>query len=463
MRHTNQFCHSRTLTFFLSLLLATLGVFPLAAQDTGPSQPAFKGIDGTTIRVGLLFKKQVTTARIQAMRGSCRVTLHTIPKASGTEPLLSEERTYRLAEEEDLALQVTAKGIVARTSDGIEMQEGFSKIRLESEELFNLEVFNVPPFILSGKLDITLEDDHSMSFVSELPIGELIISAVSEFSPSPEQEANKAFLVMARSRAVAARDLRRHASDSYDICNAPHCLEFTGRGANRELIELLMPQITNELMVAGGKVVFPYFQECCGGKISSAKEVFGVEDPVHRALEDRVPGKGSENCFHAASFRWTREFSQEEMSNFLSVSFAGGANRVFLRWDPIQTDPAGRITEVRLYGKRELKMSGSAFLDSAWDFFGINSLKSMCLTLEPMRRTTIFRGKGRGLGVGLCLYGADGLSKKSFKYADILKFYFAGIHLERDHRTISEALPTATGPSGKAEPKPRKRNRSQKK
>lgn len=411
-------------------------------------------IDARLVTVGLQPRKPITTARIQAMRGACRVTLSPLPAASGTEPVLSEEKTCKLAEDEDLSLQVTHRGIMVRTSEGIEFKEGFGKLVVVGDGLFNLEMFNLPPSLLSGRLEVTLQDDNTVSFVNQLSIGELVKAAVSEFSPSPEIEATKAFIVLARTRILAACEQRRHASDTFDLCAGPHCLTFTGYGNNRELVEVLFDQVPNLVMAAGGRVVFPYFQECCGGKISSAKDIFGKDDPVHQAREDRIPGKGSENCFHSPSFYWTREFSQEEMADFLSITFAGGSSRVFLRWDPVKTDAAGRITEVRLYGRRDQKMLGTDFLEAAWDYFGANSLKSMRFTLEPMRRATIFRGMGRGQGVGLCLYGADGLAKKGMKFEEILRFYYTGITLTTNPGGVAaeRAPPAPTDGRPKSDP-----------
>ncbi len=411
------------LIVLLQGMSAPLGVCPLQAAE-----PSF---DGTKVRVGLTLRKPVSTGRIQALRGPIRYVLSPVPTASGTEPVLSQERSGKIAEEEDLTFQVTHRGITVRSSEGADYPEAFGKMVITSDGLFNLEVFNLAPLILSGKLEITLQDDGTVGLINETTAGEIIRSAVSEFSPSPEIEANKAFIVMARTRLKAALEQKRHASDTFDLCNTAHCLPFNGQGGNRELIEILHQDLPDLVMTAQGKTFLPYFHECCGGKVSSAKDIFGIEDTVHIAHEDRIAGKGSENCFHSPSFYWTREFSQEEMADFLSVTFAGGAGRIYLRWDPIKTDAAGRITEIRLFGRREQKMRGVELLDAAWEYFGINSLKSMRFTLEPMRRTTIYRGMGRGHGVGCCLMGADGLAKKGWRFEDILKFYFSGIALTK--------------------------------
>jgi stage II sporulation protein D len=50
--------------------------------------------------------------------------------------------------------------------------------------------------------------------------------------------------------------------------------------------------------------------------------------------------------------------------------------------------------------------------------------------MEVLRRSVIFRGMGEGLGVGMCLYGADGLAKKGWNYKDILKFYYKDITIK---------------------------------
>ena len=42
----------------------------------------------------------------------------------------------------------------------------------------------------------------------------------------------------------------------------------------------------------------------------------------------------------------------------------------------------------------------------------------------------LIRGMGEGDGVGMCLYGSDGLAKKGLNYKEILEFYYPGTTLK---------------------------------
>jgi SpoIID/LytB domain protein len=50
---------------------------------------------------------------------------------------------------------------------------------------------------------------------------------------------------------------------------------------------------------------------------------------------------------------------------------------------------------------------------------------------DAPRRTFTIRGAGRGHGVGLCQYGANGMAIKGYKYPQILHHYFTNVTIER--------------------------------
>ena len=54
----------------------------------------------------------------------------------------------------------------------------------------------------------------------------------------------------------------------------------------------------------------------------------------------------------------------------------------------------------------------------------------MRFSLEQLRRSMLIKGMGEGDGVGMCLYGADGLAKKGLDYKQILEFYYPGTTLK---------------------------------
>ncbi|HEY9071127.1 MAG TPA: SpoIID/LytB domain-containing protein [Candidatus Ozemobacteraceae bacterium] len=414
---------------------------PKAAAELAVGVP----LDTAPIRVSLFEGREPTTLRLQAMRGEWRVRLFPRPSASGSEPLLSGEETDVIPESEDIILMLTSKGITGRTSRGRELESGYTRVELSGGETLLIEIAGRQPVLLQGKLDVSL-GVNILRFVNEIPFRAYLVSAVSEMTSSPEPEAIKAMVIAVRSRLARTIIDRRHATDSVDLCDKPHCMTFSGDAPNRELVSLITDRCADEIMVSGGKPMFARFQHTCGGKISSMKDIYEIDDPNHQALDDRLDSRGSENCFHSPSFNWVREFAQEEIADFLSVMFAGGAERVFLRWEPSKTDPAGRITEMILRGKREKKVRGTVFLESMQEQFGANSLRSMRFTVEPMRRSTIYRGIGSGDGVGMCLFGADGLAKKGLDAYRILMFYYRNFEFRKAGQPLVPQIPPSPPP-----------------
>ena len=137
------------------------------------------------------------------------------------------------------------------------------------------------------------------------------------------------------------------------------------------------------------------------------------------------------------------------MEEFLATTYAGRATNVYAAWEPFKMDSNGRIVEFRLLGAREKVVSGFDFFRNILEHFGQNSFKSLKLSLSKMRRSVMVRGIGQGHGVGMCIMGADGLSKKGWDYKKILEFYYAGISVG-----IPVISPVAPKPQEKPLPVP---------
>ena len=98
--------------------------------------------------------------------------------------------------------------------------------------------------------------------------------------------------------------------------------------------------------------------------------------------------------------------------------------------EPLKINDEGRILMLRLRGKKVQEIQGIDFLEHLQNYYGRNSIKSMRYTFEPLRRSLLVRGMGEGDGVGMCLYGADGMAKKGQNYRQILEFYYPGTTLK---------------------------------
>ncbi|MFZ5949378.1 MAG: SpoIID/LytB domain-containing protein, partial [Candidatus Rifleibacteriota bacterium] len=398
--------------------LAFLLVFQVLLFCVGHNCAWAVEIDQTLIRTGILTEQEFSTVRAQSFSGNWTATFHPLT-ASGTaktdQPVTSEV----VAEGEDLAVSLTRKGILGKISNGKEISAGYEKVVISGGELISLEVPGNPPILAQGTIEVTF-NENILVVVNQITIHQALVSSVSKFGPSSEIEALKAYIVMARSRLAFLKEKSLHEGERFDVCDEEHCLPFSGAGHNRELVDILVTMTANQTLEFKGKKIFPRFHHTCGGKTSSAKELLDINDePYHAAMEDRIDNKGSENCFHSPGFHWSVELSKLDLLDFISLSWAGGADRIFTGWEPLVIDGNGRIVKVVLRGKRPKEINAIEFFDNLQSFFGPNSLKSMRFSMEVQRRSIIFRGMGQGVGLGMCLYGADGMAKKGKKYEEI--------------------------------------------
>lgn len=383
------------------------------------SAPIFaQAFDERPVRVGINSDEDFTTLRVQSFSGDWIIEFG---NASATVKQI-------LQEGEDCTVMLVPKGMVARFSDARDFGGGYDRIAVSGGELLNLEIPDQSPLLLQNKLSMSIENT-SVRLVNTVLAHQYVVSSVSKTGITNEPEALKALCIVARSRLAWALENKPHKEKNYDVCDSAHCMPFSGCGYNRELVDILTTMTANQTLKYGSKTINPRYHKTCGGKISSAKDVFGVDEPYHPAHADLLDGKGSENCFHSPGFHWTIELQKTDVLDFLSLSYAGGADRVYTGWEPGKVDAAGRIQEVTLRGRMPKTVSGIDFHRAMCNYFGPNGIKSMKFTMEFLRQTIIFRGMGQGCGVGLCIFGADGLAKKSQKHLDILKFYYPGTEL----------------------------------
>lgn len=419
--------------FFKVWLLFVMMLTGSAAQVCAQAP----GFDDRPLRVAIEDGEVFTTLRFQSFSGNWKLVfspgqppLNSVGSvlASATDSIATISEI--LTEGEDASLMLIPKGIVARLSTEKDLDKGYGSISVDGGELLSLEIPGQSPIILQGRVTITHEDNR-LKIVNHLSIKQFIISSVSKMCFSNEPEVLKAMIIVIRTRLKYLLDHSTHTTQQFDICDSDHCLSFAGCGLNRELVDILTGMMENKILVYKNQPVSPRFHHTCGGRISSAKDVFGTDtEPYHPAHDDIFEGKGSENCFHSPSFHWTVEIQKHEILDFLSIIFAAGADRIIANWEPEKVDKNGRISTVILRGKKPKSVNGAEFLEKLQSHFGSNSIKSMKFNIEMLRRSVIFRGMGQGDGVGMCLYGADGLAKKNIKYTQILNTYYPGTEIK---------------------------------
>ncbi len=382
-------------------------------------------VTAQNIKVGIQQGKEITTLRVQPILG--RFQIQCMKKvATGTQEIYTEE----VHAGEDAVLMLIPRGIILRMSSERLYEHGYDHVIISGGEILSLELPEQNHRIMHGRIDVT-HDGEKLLIVNTVPLKQYAISCTSTELISCEPEAVKAHIVAVETKIHYLKSHSKHPEDNFDVCDEKHCLKYIGSGSDREIVSLLYETIPNHLLYYKDKLIYPRYHNTCGGKISSAKDVYGYDDePYHIAHSDLLNNKGSENCFHSPSFHWTIETPLSSVEDFLSMEFAGGAENIYINCEPLKINDEGRILMLRLRGKKIQEIQGIDFLEHLQNFYGLNSIKSMRYTFEPLRRSLLVRGMGEGDGVGMCLFGADGLAKKGQDYHKILDFYYPGTTLK---------------------------------
>ncbi len=306
-----------------------------------------------------------------------------------------------------------------------------------------------------------------------------------EMSSSYPLEALKAQAVAARS--FAGKNIGRHSSLGYDVCNTQCCQVYGG--------------VSSEVAKCSGAVnetrgMYAYYDDepiCCyysannGGGIESSKDVWGTDLPYLQAGVDE----------YTPDLKWTVVYSADELSSLLdsagykvgkvtSVSIlartdggsvsrlqfngTGGSavlekNKIrsvlgtsklkTLHFDVSRQGESGTTVDNAMYYVRnvngstaEKNLTGLAVIgedgnivrlsSSAVEVQGSNTVVSLSGILSEIASSEpraivdelVIYGKGNGHCIGMSQQGARAMAESGFTYDEILKYYYTGIEIK---------------------------------
>lgn len=225
--------------------------------------------------------------------------------------------------------------------------------------------------------------------------------------------------IMRKMRLFDGKGCEKHPKS--DICNNPnHCigllpLEDIQRDKKKELVQAV-EDTKNKIITFQGKIIFPYYHDTCGGSTENSERVLGNTIQYARRVL----------CDHCKStsphWQSSVEFTLEELEKKLNVHFTKPSSLEGPDMDKIlyraERDNEGRIIQVKIGDK----------LIKGKDFQRILGLNSTRFGWQPTGIKFFVQGKGDG--IGLCQYGAQGLALEDKNAEEILKYYFTGVKIE---------------------------------
>ncbi|HEY3376563.1 MAG TPA: SpoIID/LytB domain-containing protein [Armatimonadota bacterium] len=331
-------------------------------------------------------------------------------------------------------------------------------VRLESAKPIQLWASNSNSWTTSAApLIVTPVADGSFSVAREMSLEEYVRNVVPAEMPATfHPQALRAQAIIARTYALI--ELGRHADEGSDLCAQVHCQAFSPETKRAKATDDAVSETKGLVLYYGNKLAEPYYHACCGGGTDDASYVWGPEyaRPYLTGSVD-LPGKHADDkveikdllaqkdpyCKRASNVRWTRHFFPAEVNALVARNLAKVTGNAAVKITTVsnmtveERTPGGRAASLRIEGDnasvlvvgdqiRWLFGTGVPGPDGLW-----STLFDLTLTRDETDKITgyTFTGAGRGHGLGLCQWGADGRAKAGQSFREIIRAYYPGTRL----------------------------------
>jgi stage II sporulation protein D len=321
-----------------------------------------------------------------------------------------------------------------------------------------------------GKAEARQNSSGGVAGINELPLEQYLYGVVPKELPPTSlwghPEAQKTQAVAART--YARRGLGKRGADGYDLRATTDDQVYGGYAAEQPVSSAAVDATAGVVATYDGALIDALFSSTSGGHTADSEEAFSSVLPYLRGVPDRDADgqwdnqadktlekflkddkpklllkeqKGDYEVGFSTYYRWTYEWTMDEMSGLISALAGQPVGRV-LEVNITKRGPSGRALEVQYVTETGTFTSGKdgstrAALKYRNASGAVVSLPSTRIFIEPTYEhgksgpVTGYRvyGAGFGHGVGMSQTGAAGMAQAGYTYDQILKHYYTGIEL----------------------------------
>ncbi len=314
--------------------------------------------------------------------------------------------------EKDLGLSAT---IISKGSQGLKLGErqlDYARLRFYS----NHDV----AVIAAGKerryrgfVDVLLLPSGKLLVINQLEVEDYIKGVLlHEVSNHWPLEALKAQAVATRSYAFV--QIAANIKKDFDVTNDIYSQVYGGRTSERYRTNLAVDATKSEVLIFAGEILPTYFHATCGGHTEDAIELW--------PKQSLAPLKGVRcaYCRQSPHYFWKRNIWLKEIQEKLNAR--GYPLGLIEDISITSRDASERILVLVITDRsaKQITISGKDFRE----ILGPNFIRSNNYFVVMKGYYCDFFGKGWGHGVGMCQWGAQGMSAQGLSYDKILEFYY---------------------------------------
>jgi stage II sporulation protein D len=290
----------------------------------------------------------------------------------------------------------------------------------DTPQPFDAQTFTFGGTRYRGAPAIVRLPDGREAVIANLDVDTYLYGVVGlEASPGWPATALEAQSIVARTYALEHRTLSR----PYDVTMTESDQRYGGIPAESPACVAAVDATRAIRLAYAGGPASVFYASCCGGHTEDAADLWGhAELPYVRGVVCRT-------CTASPDFRWERAIPLARISALLGPRLGGAITGFALG----PADRSGRPRSIDvLAGGTTLTLATAAFRA----LLGADVIRSTWIRRIEIDSTqavaqAVIEGSGRGHGVGLCQWGARGMSVAGASVAQILAYYFPGTVLAR--------------------------------
>jgi len=267
---------------------------------------------------------------------------------------------------------------------------------------------------LRGYIDIIRTGSLKLIVVNHLEIDRylcgVLYNEVSHFWPL---EVLKAQAIAARTFALYQR--RQNKARDYDLRSDIYSQVYRGSDSEKWTTNKAV-FLTSRLVLTYNGDIFPaYYHANCAGMTEAASNLWNINTPPLRGVECPY-------CKYTRHYKWSDRIPLEDIrTKLVAAGYKIGEIESIVVLSRNKSNRAEKL-EVK-------DTAGTVVIITAKDFRQIlqsNTIRSTNFEVDIKGGTAVFDGFGWGHGVGMCQWGAYGMSKLKKSAAEILQFYYPG-------------------------------------
>lgn len=268
-----------------------------------------------------------------------------------------------------------------------------------------------------GEIDIVRKDGGKLMVINHIPVEEYLYGVLHyEVSDRWPIAALKAQAIAARTFAVY--QARQNKLQPYDLTSDTYSQVYGGSATEKWATTKAVNLTRSKVLTYKGDIFPTYFHATCAGGTEDASALWNINIPPLR-------GSRCVYCLTSPHYKWSKEIPLEDLEKKLRASGykLGKISSVGV----LSKNRSGRVDKLEIKDN-----AGVTVLLTAKEFrqlVGPNEIKSTRFELSLKWGHLMIVGRGWGHGVGMCQWGAFGLSKKGRTAEEILKFYYPGAQI----------------------------------